>query len=366
VAIFIITVSISYAVLASVEQHKTQKWATLLENKDEFVEDIYSELSLYSQCNKILMQSIYGKGTKEGNLDDVFDSNGAQNKLDLDFLNSQFETPDLVIKDARLSYFPDPNSDPQKGSKYNSYRGTLTLNLDLKNPPPGPYMQLRPVAIRLSIFDPVGEHKWSNVSCATYQSSSTSSVAKNCALYGGTLIDAVHCDFSRYFRKPQGGAMGPVTKNSIATMPPADVKNNNQRFSLSDVMCYVDTLTAMIPDNNFSNPGPANPNYDFYRRDYNTRFCKKPGRVLAAASVNGPQVMQYISEDVKDMFTDVNKYKSKCVYIEYNYAINDFECLGTCSNPALNPDGTPFYYNNSQYCYDSYYDFLANLGPFYP
>lgn len=291
---FIVAMMALIAAVVIVQQKKNNRQILFLQYKNEMVEEITSELSSYRHCTDILRASM----PAATQLPDSFASTVPPN-----FMDERYFHPKLKIKEVRLQYAPTAQADSLQRGNSKTFRGTLELKMgpraeSIQNE----VLELKTLVIPLTIYDRSGLKQWSDVLCVDASNHSNSVISETCAYYGGTLVDGTHCDFNRYMRRHQplpapAVPVIPVTDTSIV-----DGKPRVSRMTLPDIMCYLDTLVSLIPDVQFQNRKPDD---DRYLQTRHTLFCKRPGKVPQAPSVDMDRNLQTMSVDVRGFFTEI-------------------------------------------------------------
>lgn len=133
------------------------------------------------------------------------------------------------------------------------------------------------MSIPIILFDAENSEQWSNIECASGRSNDSFLVGQICNLYGGTLTDGIHCDFARSKSAPYDINNPPTHSINQSSDSPT------HRITMSDILCYLDTLIIMAPTNL-----PL-----VYRST--TRFCEYPGT----------KQLNSISKNVRDIFLEV-------------------------------------------------------------
>lgn len=255
-------------------QHKkmvTQE--KLMTIQQDFIAGIEDSLAVSSVCSRILKAAAAATSFSGG-------ATGAKIALNPQAFSDGLTHPIFKFSAASVSYVQDVVIDRTDWVGARNYNGFVTVDLDFTDPTMITHRPiLRQAIIPVVLFDEKNEGKWSGVQCASGRSGDSHVVGQICNLYGGTLTDGVHCDFHRVTRLHVASAKDP-------TMPVlADQTSTNRirRIYMGDILCYLDTLIVMSPNN------------PLYSQRTATRFCKHPGKAN----------FSNVSKDVRDIFLEI-------------------------------------------------------------
>jgi hypothetical protein len=269
-------IAISGATTFSIHYRKLIRQDKLATLQKEFSHKVSDVLSVSASCTPLLQ-----KATQT--LTPNVPSSATGNKILLDPIPFQesLRHPIFSVTQVELSITPEtPVGDISKPASGQTYNGYMSLSLAITNPRFLAYKDLiKTISVPIFLYDEHSDESWTEIRCATSQSPDSFIVGQICNTYGGTLTDGMHCDLIRNLRKDD------YPLNNIPDFQLGqDADNKTRRISISDVICYLDTLIIMTPPNPLSSTiTPRN----------KTRFCRHPG----TASL--------ISKDAKEGFNDV-------------------------------------------------------------
>lgn len=321
--------------------------------RDEIAYELINDNFLFSQCGR-LFEDALGTPTIPETYNDKVPNKTA--------MLAGVESSRITVRDIVVNYAATSTESHPGGADVRTYKGTLTYVFEhaenAKRTALRPFTV--PFVMKAERKNSAGEYIWSGMKCSTETVEVAAEAAQLCNLYGGTMVDGVSCDFSRFTRQHLNWPESAI--------PVANVKSAGaHRYDLSDILCYLDTLVALIPDQDMSAPGPRNYSRDYYKKTYVTRFCRKPGRVRKTAPGSSNRhslsvAMAEISQDVRPMFTDIGAFNpsygapyvpstgpaSTCptykvsTNCEYKVLAGKVQlCTATCSVPKLQSNGCP-------------------------
>jgi hypothetical protein len=310
----------------------------MMVERSEYANDLISDLSVSSKCSNIISRALNDGATPLVALEPV--PKTANKKLMGDNLRpftERFTENKVNLESVGIEFELATTPDPTQSSDSKTYHGSLTYNF-IDASTDGQKVPLKPVTVQFTIFDELDAKLWSRANCTTRSTELSTEIGETCALWGGVFVDGAHCDFHRQFRVHQTA--------SDAAIKPHDLNETNvKRHTLADVLCYVDTLIAMVPDQHLATAGERDFSKDSYKREYRTRFCRKPARVAEALRVDFASVVDGASEDIMPLLTDIGQFQGKCnfvlpvwalgqAYYSWRWAsqcIKEFKCVDTCS-----------------------------------
>lgn len=299
--------AVMIAIMAQVQvgQVQSQRQINNLKEKINLTEEIKNSLSLYTSCNEIILK----QGLKLTN-DKIEDKikNGTD-LFDLENMDSAFENNEFKFSKAQIQL--KQIIDSETDTKYKIYKGNLFFSVTKKNQINSD-QELKRIELPITVQKRIGiDTDFKNLKCIYSDSDLITQVSEACGYYGGVLNKGMSCDFNRNMRSDEN-----LPADQIPVADIAD-RTSVKRMTFSDMLCYIDTLVTLIPDQDQANP-KRKPDGDSYKATHSTTFCKRPGVVKKSDDVDVKALSETLSPDIASYFKEVSEFKDSWVLIAKN------------------------------------------------